>query len=178
MLEFLRVGVELQDAALEVVVAEAGRRAEVLERVARVQREIEALDRVVPRARRQALDQEAQPPQPLAPVRAQAEEQRRVLAPEPFRDLERCVGVRPRLGVGRRDLAAVRERGLEGGAGLAVDQRDLVAVGCEVPRGGDADHASPEHEHAHRQAVVAATVETVSSSTATGMHEQNRLRSP
>ena len=177
VLELLRVGVELQDAALEMVVRDAGRRAKLAQAVARVEREVQALDRVVLRARRQALDEEAQAPEPLPPVRAQPEEQRRILAAEPLRDLERRVRIGPGLRVRRRDLPAVRERGLEGGRRLSIDQRHLVTVGRQVPRGGDADHAAAEHEHAHRQAVVAAGA-TVSSSTGTGMQLQNRLRSP
>jgi hypothetical protein len=44
------------------------------------------------RARRQALDEEAQAPQPLAPVGAQPEEQRRVLAPSHFATLSGASG--------------------------------------------------------------------------------------
>jgi hypothetical protein len=177
VLELLGVRVELQDAALEVVVGDAGLAPQLAQAVARVEREVEALDRVVPRAGRQALDQEAQAPQPLPRVGAQPEEQRRVLAPEPFRDLERRLRIRPRLGVGRGDLPAVHERGLERRPLLPVDERDLVAVGGEIPRGGDADHASAEHEDAHRQVGAAAGAGSPATS-ATGMQLQNRLRSP
>ena len=87
---------------------------------------------------------------------AQAEQQRRVLLPEPLEDLQRRVRVRPRLGVRRRDLAAVGERRLQRRARLAVDDRDLVPVLREVPRGGDADDARRRGRCTRHQAGVAA----------------------
>jgi hypothetical protein len=169
VLEFLGIGVELQDAALEMVVRDAGLGAQRLQAVPRVKREVEALDRVVLRTRRQAFDEELHPPFPLPPVGAQPEQQRRILAAQPLEDLERRLGIRPGLGIRRGDLSAVGERSLEPGGWLAVDDGDVMAVGGEIPRRGDADDAAAQHEHPHQRA---------SPLSATGMQLQNRLRSP
>ena len=82
--ELLGIRVEGKDAALEVVVLDAGLRAQFLQAVARIEREVQALDRVVPRARRQAFVEELQPPAPLLRIRAQPEQERRVVAAQPL----------------------------------------------------------------------------------------------
>ena len=76
-------------------------------------------------------------------IGAQAEQQRRILAPQPLQDLARRARVRPRLGVRGGDLAAVRERSFARRPRLPVDDRDLVPVFGEIPRGGDADTPAP-----------------------------------
>ena len=43
-----------------------------------------------------------------------------------------------------RDLAAIGKTGFQSGAGLPIDDRDLVTGLGQVPRGGDADHAGPK----------------------------------
>ena len=120
----------------------------------RVEREIEALDRVAPRAPRQALEQELQAAAPLPRIGAQPEQERRVLAAEPLQDLGRRIRIGPRLGVRRGDLAAVGERRLERRSRLAVDDDDVVPVGGEIPGGRDADDTGAEDEDAHPPSVV------------------------
>ena len=60
---------------------------------------------------------------------------------------------------------------------LAIDDGDVMPVGGEVPRGGDADNAAAEDENAH-QAGAATRGGVGASSAPTGMQLQNRLRSP
>jgi hypothetical protein len=79
MVEIARVGVERQDPALERVVRDAGFAAQLAQAVTRVERELQALEGVAPRARRQALDEEAQREAPLRRVGAQPEPERRVV---------------------------------------------------------------------------------------------------
>src|SRR5437762_3557637 len=55
--EFARIGIELENAALEMVVANRGLRAQRLEAVARIEREMQTLDRVAPRTGRQAFEE-------------------------------------------------------------------------------------------------------------------------
>src|SRR6185436_3034978 len=107
VLELLRVRVELEYAALQVIVDDARARTERVQAFARIEREIHALHRVALRARGQAFEQELQHPAPLRRIGAQSEQDRRVVLPEPAQDLPRRGRVRPRLGVRRRDLAAV-----------------------------------------------------------------------
>ena len=96
----------------------------------------------------------ARPNAPLVRIGAQAKQERRIFAPQPLQDLARCAGVRPRLGVRRRDLAAVGEGCLARRPRLPVDDGDLVPVLGEIPRRGDADHARAENQDAHRYAGV------------------------
>jgi hypothetical protein len=60
---------------------------------------------------------------------------------------------------------------------MAVDERHLVPVVREIPRGADADDAATEHEHAHYASACAATG-LLAPRSLTGMQLQNRLRSP
>src|SRR6478736_8827786 len=148
-LEIVAVGGEMQDAAAQVVIAQPGLLAHLAQAVAAVLREPGERAAVALEAAREAFEDEAQAPHPLRPVRARPEKQRRVLAPEPAQDLGQHRGLRPRLGVAGRDLAAVRERGFHRGARLALDHADLVARLGEVPGAGHADYAGAENEHFH-----------------------------
>ena len=135
VLELPRVGVEREDAAFELVVLDPGRAPQLLQAVARVEREVQALDRVAARARRQAFEQELQPPPPLARIEPQPEQERRVFPAQPLQDLRRRLGIRPGFRVRRRDLAAVRERRLE--------RRRLRADRRRSPRGRPARDTTP-----------------------------------
>jgi hypothetical protein len=66
-------GIEMQDAALELVVLDAGLGAQLAQQRAAVKPEIHDLDDVVAGAGGRAFAQELQPPRPLAPVGARAE---------------------------------------------------------------------------------------------------------
>jgi len=154
--ELLRIGIEGEDAALQLVVFDPRLRAQLLQAIARVERQVQALDGVVPRPRRQAFVEELQSPAPLLRIGAQPEQERRVVAAQPLQDLERCVRIGPRFRIGCRDLAAVRERGFERRARMTVEHRDLVPVLREIPGGGDAHDARAEDEDAHQAAAASA----------------------
>src|SRR4029077_10477759 len=74
--EFLRIGIEGEDAALQMVVFDSRLRAQLLQAIPRVERQVQALDGVVPRARRQAFVEELQSPAPLLRIGAQTEQER------------------------------------------------------------------------------------------------------
>src|SRR4029077_7516055 len=96
----------------ELVVLDAGLGAQRLEIGAAVKAEGDELARVVRMTRGRAFAQERKSPAPLRAIRAQAEEQRRVLASEPAQDLGGHLRIRPRLRVRHRELPAVGERSL------------------------------------------------------------------
>ena len=104
---------------------------------------------VVARARRRALAQELQAPEPLAHVGAQAEQQRRVFLPSHCSTLSGAPGIGPGLGMADRDLAAVGEAGLRRRRRLAVDDGHLVAELLEVVGRGHAEQAGAKNDHAH-----------------------------
>src|SRR6185503_21252345 len=106
-------------------------------------------------ASRQALAQESEAPKPLRELGAGAEEQRRVLAPEPAQDLRHDRRLCPRLRVDGGDLPAVRERRLEARRLAPLDHRDLVAGLGEVPGRGGADDAGPEDQDVHSIMIAA-----------------------
>ena len=94
-------------------------------------------------------------PAPLAPVGAQPEEQRRIRAARATSGSSRGASgfahgsaydaeIWPPLA---NDVSSAAPR-------LAVDDRHLVAVAREIPRGGDADDAAAEDEDAHHQAAA------------------------
>src|SRR5262249_52697007 len=146
IVEFIRIGIELEDAARLMSVVDAGCSAQRTEAIARIERKIEALDRVAPRSPRQAFAEKGERESPLVGIGTQAEEQRRVLASQPFEDFPRGARVRPRPGMRSRYLAAVRERSLARRPGLAIHNGDLVPLLREIPRSGDANHPRAEHQ--------------------------------
>jgi hypothetical protein len=142
-------GVECEDAARELVVLDASVAPQFAQRVQAVERQREDLAGVLAVAERQALEEEARAPGPLPPFSARAEDERRILVPEPLRKLRRHPRLGPRLGVAGRDLPAVGEAGLESGGALAVDDGDLVTLPRQVPRARGADDPRAEHDHPH-----------------------------
>jgi hypothetical protein len=104
-IEFVLLRVVVQDPQLLLVVVDAGLGAQRLQRIAAVERKLHDLGDVLARVRRRAFEEEPQAPRPLRRVHAQAEEQRRVVAPQPLQDLGRRVGIGPRLRVADGDLA-------------------------------------------------------------------------
>jgi hypothetical protein len=148
-IELFLAGVEMQDALCPLVVGNVARLAQLLQRVAAVGAQAHDLRDVVPRARRRALAQEAQAPQPLAHVGTHAEEQRRVFLAQPLQNLQRGAGVGPGFGMADRDLAAVGEAGLRRRRGLAVDDGDLMTLLSQEVGRGDAEQAGAENHHVH-----------------------------
>ena len=147
--EFLLVGIEVQDALRALVVLDAGGRAQLLQRVAAVGAQAHDLLDVVARARWRAVTQKGQAPQPLAHVGADAEQQGRILLAQPLQHLERRAGVGPGLGVAHRDLAAVGKAGLGAGRALAVDDRDLMAKLLQEISRSHAEQAGAQNDYAH-----------------------------
>ncbi len=147
--EFLAAGVEVQDALRALVVGDAALAPQLLQRRAAVGAQAHDLTDVVPRARRRALAQELQAPQPLAQVGAQAKQQRRVFLAQPLQDLQRRARVGPGLGMADRDLAAVGKAGLGRRRGLAVDDADFVPLLTKVIGRSDAEQAGAEYDHMH-----------------------------
>src|SRR5688572_2265561 len=148
-LEIALVGGELQDAALEVVVADAELRAQGAQAFAAVAGEAGQRAAVALETAREAFEQKAQAPLPLRPVGARAEQQRRILAPQPAQKFRQHGRLGPGLGVAGGDLPAVGERGLQAGGLAPLDDGDLVAGLGEVPGAGDADHARAENDDFH-----------------------------
>ena len=148
--ELAAVGVDVQDAAFEMVVGEAVVRCEFgaqrLQALPAVERERDDVAHVGARAPGQAFAQEAQAPVEQRRVPARAEEQRRVFAPHPGQRLQRRVRRRPGLGVRNGYLAAVGEAGFEAGGRLPVEHRDFVAGFRQIPGAGDTDDAGPENQ--------------------------------
>ena len=147
--ELLLVRIEVQDALRALVVLQAGGGAQLLQRLAAVGAQAHDLFDVVARARRGAVAQKGQAPEPLAHVGAQAEQQRRVFLAQPLQHLERRAGVGPGLGMAHRDLPAVGETGFRAGRGLAVDDGHFVAELLEEVGRGHAEQAGAENDHAH-----------------------------
>ena len=102
-----------------------------------------------PRVGGQALEEEARAPRPLRRIHAQAEEERRVVAPDPLQDLRRRIGIGPGFGVADGNLPAVGERSLHPRGIAAVHDHDLVALLGEIPGGGGADDAGAQDEDFH-----------------------------
>ena len=152
--EFLGVGIEMQDALRALVVLDAGVAAQLLQRAAAVGAQADDLPDVVARALGRAVAQEGQPPEPLAHIGTQAEQQRCVLLAQPLQHLERCARVGPGLGVADRDLAAVGETGFRAGRGLAVDDGHFVTLLLEVVGRGHAEQAGAEDDHAHFESLL------------------------
>ena len=149
MIERAAVRIEEEDAACELVVGDAGGRAQLPQRIAAVEREAHELGDVVARPPRQAFREEARAPHPLVRIEVQAKEERRVVAPDPLQDFRRRLWIGPRLRVARRNLAAVRERCLEPRRLAAIDDRHRVAFLGEIPGGRHADHAGTEDQDFH-----------------------------
>jgi hypothetical protein len=147
--ELLLFGVVVQDPQLQLVVFDAGGGAQRLQARAAVERELHDLGDVRVRARRHAFEEEAQPPRPLVRVHAQAEQQRRVVAPQPLEDLSRRVRIGPRLRMAHGDLPAVGERSLEAGALAAIGDDHFVALLGEIPGGRGADDTGTQDENFH-----------------------------
>ena len=147
--ELLLAGVEVQDALGTFVVGQAQVTAQLLQRVAAVGAQAHDLLDVAARACRRAFAQELQPPQPLAHVGTDAEQQRRIFPPQPLQHLQRRARVGPGLGMADRDLAAVGKAGLRRGRGLAVDDADVVALLAQEVGRGDAEQAGAEDDDFH-----------------------------
>ena len=156
-----------------MIVGNARLCANFFQAIARIQREIETLNRVVASARRQAFEQELQSPAPLLRIEAQPEQQWRVFLAQPLQDLERGSGVGPRLRIRCRDLAPIGERSFESGTAVPVDDGDVVAILREIPRSGDADDTRTKHQNTHQ-----ADSFPVAEYSCNGMQLQKRFRSP
>ena len=157
-----------------MVITYRGLRTQRLEALARIEREIKTLNRVVPRAGRQAFEQKREAPPPLSRVGAQPKQQRRIGPAEPLQDLQRHARIRPRLCMRCGNLSAVGERRFQRDTGLAIDDRHLVAVCREIPRRRDADNAATEHQYAHQPSAGSSSTSAV----VTGTQLQKRFRSP
>ena len=144
-----RIAEDVEDAAGELVVGDAGGRPHQGELVAAVQRDAQRALDVDGDARPPAVGEEAQAPRPQCRIEAQVEQQRRIVAAQPLERLPRCGGRCPRRGMVGRDLAAVGEAGLQCRARLAVDDHDLRAGAGQEIGGGDADHARAQDHHRH-----------------------------
>mmetsp|Transcript_49004 Transcript_49004/g.115075 ORF Transcript_49004/g.115075 Transcript_49004/m.115075 type:complete len:405 (+) Transcript_49004:3300-4514(+) len=142
-------GEEVQDAALQPVVLDAGAVDQLLQRLVRVAAQLHQLLHVALERGRRALHQKGQAPAPLVGVQPGAEQQWRVVAQQPLGHLEGRAGIGPGLAEAHRDLGAVGEAGFQGRIGLAVDDDDLVAFVEQVPGGGDADDAGAENDDLH-----------------------------
>src|SRR5574340_722953 len=139
----------MEDAASQAVILDAGVLAQAAQTVAAVQRQAGDGVGVAARAPRQAFEEEAQAPRPLPPVGVRPEQQRRILAAQPFEQLQRRARIGPRLGVADRDLAAVGEAGLQAGARLAVEHRDGVAFLAQIPGAEGAREPGTEDDDMH-----------------------------
>ncbi len=142
---------EVQDAALQAVVLDAGLRHQALECLVAVAPERDQLADVALERGVVALAEEGQRPAPLVRIETGAEQQGRIVAQEPLSDLQRRAGARPGLAEADRDLGAIGETRLERRFWLAVDDGDLVALLEQIPGGGDADDAGAEDDRFHAE---------------------------
>ena len=147
--KLLLVGIEVQDALRALVVLDARGRAQLLQRVAAVGAQAHDLLDVVARARRRAVAQKGQAPQPLAHVGADAEQQGRIFLAQPLQHLQRRAGVGPGFGVAHRNLPAVGKAGFGAGGALAVDDGHLVAELLQEISRSHAEQAGTQNDHAH-----------------------------
>lgn len=98
-LPFVRIGVEVQDAARQLVVVDAGLGTQRAQQRAAVTAQRHQLPDVMAQPRRRAFAQKGDAPAPLLRIGAQAEQQRRILASQPAQQLQRRPRIRPRHGV-------------------------------------------------------------------------------
>ncbi len=133
-LEVASIGEDLKNAARLLVVFEPELVPQRLELAPTVERKREDRGGIRARAPGQTFVQEPQAPGPLRPIRARPEQQRRVLSPQPLENQRRRLGIRPRLGVTRRDLATVGEARLERRSALPIDDGDLMAGARDTTR--------------------------------------------
>ena len=152
LIQALLVRIDLERAAFDAVVRDAGIRADLLQRVQAVERQAQHVPGVVPGGPGPRAAQELEPPAPHPRDLAGMDQDRRVGLRERPQRLERHPRRRPRHRLADRDEAAVRMAALARDPRLAVDQHHLVAVLKQVVGGGDADHAGAEHDHLHRSA--------------------------
>ncbi len=82
-------------------------------------------------------------------IDGRAHDQRSMFHEQPLQRLLRDAGRGPRRGITRRHFAGIGETGLQSGAGLAVEDRDLMAGFRQIPGGGDADHTGAENNDLH-----------------------------
>ena len=101
------------------------------------------------RARGGAFTQKLQAPEPLAHVRADVEQERRVFLAQPLQHLERRAGVGPGFGMADGDLPAIGKAGFGGRCGLPVDHGHLVAELLEVIGRSHAEQAGAKNEYTH-----------------------------
>src|SRR6185369_3547113 len=140
------VGVDLQDAALQVIIGKHRRCEKLAQHLARILADREYLQHVAPRAPGQAFEQELRSPAPLLPVEPGPEQQRRIRLAEPSEDLPWRRGIGPWFDMRNRNLAAVGERRFQPGNTLPVDYRDFMALLAQIPGGRRADDSGAENE--------------------------------
>ncbi len=137
---------EVQDAALEPVVFDAGARHQALERSVAVGAQRHQLPHIAGKGSVVALGEELGAPAPLVRVELGAEQQWRVIAQQPLGHLQWRASVGPGLAEAHRDLGAVGKAGFQRGARLAVHHCHLVTLLGQVPGGADADDAGAEND--------------------------------
>ena len=101
-----------------------------------------------------AVAEQPQPPDPHARIEHRADDQRAIGHQQPFDGLDRNAGACPRGGIAVGELAGIAETGLEAGAGLAVDDRHLMAGLGEIIRRRRTDNARAQDEHFHAARVL------------------------
>ena len=148
-LEFLGVGVEVQDPLLQVIVLQTQFLAERLQLAAAVCAQVDHLANVVGGLAGRALPEKRQGPAPLCRIQARPEQQRRVRLEQPLHHLQRRRGVGPGFGVGHGNLTTVGVAGFKTGPVLPVHHRDLIPFLLQEPGRGYADHSRAQHHDVH-----------------------------
>jgi hypothetical protein len=145
--ELAAIGIDMQDAAFEMIVGERGFGAQRLQLTTAVEGEGDDLAHVGARPPVGALAQKAQAPVEQCPIPAQTEEQRRVLASHPGQRAPGGVRIGPGLGVRNGNLAAVGKAGFESGGRLAVEHGHLMPCPLQIPGTGDTDDAGADDQN-------------------------------
>ncbi len=151
MFQLGTVAKDLHNAALLGLVVDAGIRADVGEHALTVDGQTRVHPCAVLMVAGTAVTQEPKAPADQVGDLRRAQQQRRLLAPDPAHELADRRGGIPRLRVAGVHHAAVGETALGGERRLAIHQRDLVTrLGKKIRRGGT-DNPAADDQNVHVQ---------------------------
>ena len=139
------VVVDMQLAGDALVELDRMARQQLAHRRARFEGELQRRQRVLLQARQRRVAQEGQSPAPEVGIRGEARAERAVTAGEHARQLFPQGGPGHRIGIGVTQLRAIRERGLQGRPGRAIDHDHAPAATRKGVGGRQPDHAGTDH---------------------------------
>ena len=143
------VAIDVEQALAHAVVFDAGLGDELLQRLLRIDAELELPQRVAARALGGAVAQELQAPGPQARIGAELQAQRLVVLEQRLQQDLRRARRGPGQRVAGRDEPGIGVARLIRRDRLPVDDDDLVAFPGELPGGRHPDDAAAEDHRAH-----------------------------